>query len=61
VITTSQERVENMRQTLANLDADYHQFYRFSTLAEVSQNFLHDGWLSRDCADRNTYQLIRGK
>ncbi len=60
VITTSTKRIENMRNALAVLDADYHHFCRFSTLADATENFLHDGWLSRDCADHNTYQLIRG-
>lgn len=60
VITTTQIRIENMRRALAKLDADYHQFYRFSTLSDVTENFLHSGWLSRDCADHNTYQLIKG-
>lgn len=60
IITTSDARIENMRQTLSVLDSNYHQFYRFSTQAAVTENFLHDGWLSRDRADQNTYQLIKG-
>ena len=60
VITTSQKRVENMRQASAPLNPDYDQFYRFSTLSDVKDNFLHSGWRSRSCADQNTYQLIKG-
>ncbi|MEO0874332.1 MAG: replication-relaxation family protein [Bacteroidota bacterium] len=60
VVTTSQKRIENMRQAAVVLDADFDGFYRFSTLNEVTENFLHSGWRSRDCGDHNLYQLIRG-
>lgn len=60
VITESADRIENMRQSLFRLHPDYHQFYRFSTRANVSQNFLHSDWMSRDVADKNKYQLIKG-
>ena len=60
VVTTSAERVNNMRNAAASLSHDYDQFYRFSTLDDVRQKFLHDGWLSRDNADHQTYQLIKG-
>lgn len=59
-ITTSNQRVANMRAAAAGLSLDFHQFYRFSTLNAVRQNLLHDGWLSRDHADHNTYKLIKG-
>jgi hypothetical protein len=59
-ITTSDQRVANMRAAAAELSPDFHQFYRFSTLNAVRQNLLHDGWLTRDHADFETYQLIKG-
>jgi hypothetical protein len=59
-ITEGTDRIENMRQALSTLDANNHQYYRFSTLAKVSQNFLHADWVSRDVADKNLYQLIKG-
>lgn len=61
VITESETRMHNMRTALTSLNANYHQFYRFSTLAKVRQYFLHSDWFSRDCADTNTYQLIKGQ
>ena len=60
VITTSEQRIANMRKSAASLAPDFHQFYRFSALTAVRQNILHDGWLSRDHADQSTYPLIRG-
>jgi hypothetical protein len=60
VITTSDERVANMRQAASTLSPDFHQFYRFSTLNAVRHHLLHDRWLSRDPADQSTYSLIKG-
>lgn len=60
VVTTSDQRIANMRSAAASLDPAFHQFYRFSALTTVRQQFLHDGWLSRDHADPTTYPLIRG-
>lgn len=60
VITTSDARIANMRKAAQALPADFHRFYRFSTLNTVRQKFLHDGWLSRDHADHKTYPLIKG-
>lgn len=59
-VTTSDQRIANMRAAAASLSSKYHQFYRFSALASVRQHFLHDGWLSRDHADHSTYSLIKG-
>lgn len=60
VITTSALRIANMRQAASNLPANFHPYYRFSTLDTVRQKFLHDGWLSRNHADHKTYPLIKG-
>jgi len=60
VITTSDERVANMRTAAATLPPAFHPYYRFSTLNTVRQNLLHDGWLGRDHADHSTYKLIKG-
>lgn len=59
-ITTSAQRIANMRAAAASLSPQFHKFYRFSALTSVRQHFLHDGWLSRDHADHNTYSLIKG-
>jgi predicted ArsR family transcriptional regulator len=60
IITTSDARVANMRKAARHLPANFHPYYRFSTLNTVRQKFLHDGWLSRDHADFETYPLIKG-
>ena len=61
VITTSEQRIANMRAAAtASLPRNFHRYYRFSTLTKVRQKFLHDGWLSRDHADHKTYPLIKG-
>ncbi|MEJ6404329.1 replication-relaxation family protein [Yoonia sp. 2307UL14-13] len=60
MVTTSDQRVANMRSASATLPAAFHHLYRFSTLDTVCRNVLHDGWLSRDHADQTTYRLIKG-
>lgn len=60
VVTTSQNRIENMRRASTSLEADCDQFYRFATLEETTTNFLHAGWKSRSVADQKSYQLIKG-
>jgi len=60
VITTSDERIANMRAAAAKLSPDFHRFYRFSTLEKIRQNLLHEHWLSRDHADHKNYKLIKG-
>ncbi|MFK7881840.1 hypothetical protein, partial [Roseobacter sp.] len=60
VITDSDTRVGNMRKALTSPTAALNQFYRFSTLQQVGENFLHDKWLSRDSADAQHHALIRG-
>lgn len=59
-VTTSAQRIANMRAGAASLSSKFHQFYRFSALTSVRQNFLHNGWLSRDHADHSNYSLIKG-
>lgn len=60
VITDSESRVQNMRSALKTDNSSLYRFYRFSTLEAVTENFLHDKWLSRDRADHQPYRLIRG-
>ncbi len=60
IITTSDERITNMRAAAASLSPDFHPYYRFSTLQKTRQNLLHENWLSRDHADHKNYKLIKG-
>lgn len=59
-ITTSDARIANIRKAATSLPQEFHRYYRFSTIDTVRHRFLHDGWLSRDHADHNTYPLIKG-
>jgi len=59
VVTSSEARVANMRKAASALPANFHPYYRFSTIDTVRQKFLHDGWQSRDHADPSTYSLIK--
>ena len=60
IITTSDERIANMRAAAAKLSTNFHPYYRFSTLQKTRQNLLHENWLSRDHADHKNYKLIKG-
>ena len=59
IITNSEQRLQNMRQKLADLPQQLHQYYRFSTLEEVCVNFFHANWRGRPCDDRKAYALIK--
>lgn len=59
-VTTSTQRIANMRAAAASLSPQFHKFFRFCTFDQVRQSILHEDWLSRDHADHNTYRLIRG-
>jgi hypothetical protein len=59
-VTTTSQRVANMRQTLAVCNPDLHQRFRFSTMDALRNNFLHNHWLSRDSDDAREHRLIKG-
>ncbi len=63
VVTTSDKRIENMRNALSDLSTELHQYYRFSTLDAVLENFFHNQWLNRAAYDDQHIGLIqmRGK
>ena len=60
VITSSDQRMHNMRSVIGSEKTGNSKFYRFTTLEKVRENFFHSNWWSRDCSDHETYQLIRG-
>ena len=60
-ITTSDQRIANMRAAARHLPPQFHQLYRFSTQEKISRNFLHDGWLNRDHADNSYHSLLLGR
>jgi hypothetical protein len=59
-VTTTPGRVANMRQALGVCNPALHKHFRFSTMAEVQNNFLHQQWFSRDSDDARLHKLIRG-
>ncbi len=59
-VTTSLQRIANMRTAAKSLSPKFHPYFRFSTFDQVRQSFLHSDWLSRDHADHQTYSLIKG-
>lgn len=59
-VTTSPQRIANMRAAAQSLSPKFHPYFRFSTFDEVRQSLLHRNWLSRDHADHQTYPLIKG-
>lgn len=60
VITNSEQRLSNMRTALSDLDANFHQYFRFSTLKAVKTNFFHHAWRGRAISDERQYGLIAG-
>jgi hypothetical protein len=59
LITTSDERVENIRRATADLPAQFANHYRFTTLDQAVGDFLGAVWKSRSFADTTVYPLVR--
>lgn len=59
-VTTSEQRIENIRGKLASFPKRLHQYYRFSTFERISSNFFHTQWFGRTNEDNWTYSLIKG-
>ena len=59
-VTVSKERIEHVRESLANLNSGFHNFYRFGLIGEVVEDFLGEVWLSRLSTDATRYRLVRG-
>jgi len=58
-VTSSENRMANMRRALSDMPASLHQFYRFSKLDVVCTSFFHSSWRGRSSADQAAYSLIK--
>ena len=59
VVTTTDNRVENMRTALQHHPEQLHQYYRFSTIEAVCSTFFHSYWRGRGLGDHTPHSLIR--
>jgi Replication-relaxation len=60
-VTTSAERIVNIRAAAADLPARLHGYYRFATFADAITNFLGSIWQTRSIADSLPQALIQPK
>lgn len=58
-ITSTEKRLENMREAMSNLPPSLHAYYRFNTLDVVLTEFFNDRWRARAIQDDNRYRLIK--
>jgi hypothetical protein len=58
-VTTTEARVENIRQEVYNLPSDLAIYYRFTTYEKAMSDFLGQIWKSRAKSDTNVYSLVR--
>jgi hypothetical protein len=63
-VTVSENRLENVRGSLADLPEETSEFYLFGLLSEVVEDFLGEVWRGRQLSDNRRYRLVadtRGK
>ena len=58
-VTYGEERIENIRRAMADLPAELHAYYRFSTFEAAQANFLDAIWKGRAVSDNGLYPLAR--
>lgn len=58
-ITTTENRLNNMREAMSNLPPALHAYYRFNTLDIVLDDFFNGQWRARSRQDESRYQLIK--
>jgi hypothetical protein len=58
-VTYGEERIDNIRRAMADLPAELHPYYRFSTFEAAAANFLDAVWKARDISDTQLYPLAR--
>jgi hypothetical protein len=58
-VTTSPDRVENMRKAAGRLPGQLHGYYRLSENSAALADFLGPVWKSREPADTQNYALVR--
>lgn len=58
-VTTSEARIENARRACSSLNANFHPYFKFATLAAAKDNFFAPTWLSRDASNDRRSALIK--
>jgi hypothetical protein len=58
-VTLKQERVDNLREALTDLPAEFSAFYRLAVFDRVVEDFLGEVWQSRLSTDERRYRLTR--
>ena len=58
-VTLKQERVDNIREALIDLPAEFSAFYRLAVFEAVIADFLGEVWQSRLSTDERRYRLTR--
>lgn len=58
-VTTTGERIGNIRKAMTKLPPKLHSYYRFKTFEAACGGFLDDGWLSRSATDERTYAIAQ--
>jgi Replication-relaxation len=58
-VTLSDERISNILHALADLPAELHAYYRFSTFERAKADFLGPHWRSRSPTDPERYRIAR--
>jgi len=56
-VTTTDERIANIRRGMGKLSNKLHDYYRFNTFEAASESFFNDGWVSRSALDAKTYAI----
>jgi len=57
-ITTTDERVENIRKKIFDLDITKTQFYMFNTHDKITKNFFNNQWKKRAIDDDGFYSIV---
>jgi hypothetical protein len=57
-ITTTDERVENIRKKIFDIDPNKAKFYMFNTHKEINKDFFNDKWRKRAVDDDGYYGIV---
>jgi hypothetical protein len=58
-VTTTEERIENIRREISDLPAEFASYYRLATFDDAMGDLLGQIWKSRLISDDTVYSLVR--
>jgi hypothetical protein len=58
-VTLKEERIDNIREAITDLPAEFSSFYRLAVFEAVVEDFLGEVWQSRLSTDERRYRLTR--